>query len=191
MPPAIIFRSPPARVYAVLAWLVAAVVVVAFASHGGGAEVLRYGALPAVLAVAGWVAFWRPELRVDRDGLLVVNLLSTTRLPWGAIRGTKTRWGLELVTAQGTVGVWALPARSSLGRWQAGRQPPPPVPSLSGLDADAPGGGDPVVVAALVEEHRTGVDGGEPGMAPGRRLDPVPAGLLLLTAALALVALLL
>lgn len=190
-PPAIVFRSPLARAYAVTSWAVAALVVGAFATHGGVSEVVGYGALPGVLAVVGWVAFWRPELRVQRDGVRVVNLLSTTWLPWSAITGTKTRWGLELATTGGPVGVWAVPARSSVGRWTTARRPVPQVPHLPTLETVVSGGGDPLVAAEVIEEHHTGVTGSEPaGAAPERRLDPVPAGLLLVFAALALVALL-
>ena len=52
MQPAIVFRAAASRGYAVATWVVAAAVLAAFAANGGAAEVLRYGALPLLLAVA-------------------------------------------------------------------------------------------------------------------------------------------
>lgn len=190
MPPALVFRSSSARVYAIVAWVVAGIAVVAFATNGGMTEALAYGALPATLAVAAWVAFWRPQMRVQKDGVQVVNLLSTTWLPWAAITGTKTRWGLELVTTRGTVGVWAMPARGSLSRLRHNDRPAPPVPFLPTVDS-APGGSDVDVAAEFIEEHATGVSDlssdTTTGPVPQRRFDPLPCGLLLVSVALSLV----
>lgn len=192
MEPAIVFRGPAGRGYAVASWAVAGVVLVAFAVDGGAPEVVAYGALPLLLAIIGWAAFWRPHVRVSRDGVRVVNVLSTTWVPWAAITGTRTRWGLELVTHHRPVGAWAVPARSAVGRMTARNREWPALPPLDRLEKVVPGGGDPEVAAALVEAHRTGDAALAAGAAPRaeRRLDPLPVGLLLGTAALVVVTLL-
>ncbi|WP_454084595.1 PH domain-containing protein [Georgenia sp. Marseille-Q6866] len=186
MQPAIVFRAAASRGYAVATWVVAAAVLAAFAANGGAAEVLRYGALPLLLAVLGWAGFWRPVVRVERDGVQVVNVMSTTWLPWAAITGAGTRWGLELSTHGRPVSAWALPARSALSRWTTGRRESPVPPPLRTVEVDVPGGSDPLVAARVIEEHiRSG------SARPEKRLEIVPAGLLLATAGLALVSLLL
>lgn len=192
MQPAIVFRAAASRGYAVATWVVALAVLAAFAANGGADEVLRYGALPLLLAALGWAAFWRPHVRVERDGVRVANVISTTWLPWDTITGARTRWGLELVAHDQKVGAWALPARSAIGRWTSAKRDVPVVSSLNRLDSVEQGGADPDVVAQIVEEHRTGhlvAPGSTPR--PERQLEIVPAGLLLVTAGLALVSLLL
>ena len=188
MDPAIVFRAPTGRVYAVGTWIVAAVVLVALVIEGGASALVRYGALPLLLAALGWTAFWRPHVRVEGSGVRVVNVLSTTWLPWQAITGTKTRWGLEITTHGRTVGAWALPARSAVGRWTRTHREPPALSPPETIAADSPGGGDAVAAAELIEQYASGSAG---GARPERRVDIVPAGVLLATAGLALVTLLL
>ena len=191
MQPAIVFRAPTSRVYAVITWVIAAVILAALALDGGPDALLAYGALPAVLAALGWTVFWRPLVRVERGGVRVVNVLGTTWLPWAAITGTRTRWGLELLTDGGKVGAWGLPARSALGRLVGrGREVPPP-PRLDRLTADVAGGGDPAVAARVIEQHRTGRPGAAGTSRPEHRLDAAPSGLLLATTGLAIVSVLL
>lgn len=186
MDPAIVFRASTGRVYAVGTWIVAAVVLVALVIEGGASALVRYGALPLLLATLGWTAFWRPHVRVEGSGVRVVNVLSTTWLPWAAITGTRTRWGLELTTHHRPVGAWALPARSAVGRVTSRNREWPSLPPLERLERVVPGGGDPEVAAALVEAHRTGDAALAAGAAPRaeHRLDPLPAALLLVSAAL-------
>ncbi|WP_152191404.1 PH domain-containing protein [Georgenia satyanarayanai] len=190
MQPAIVFRAAASRGYAVATWVVAAAVLAAFAVNGGVAEVLRYGALPLLLAALGWAAFWRPLVRVEPDGVRVANVITTIWLPWAAITGTRTRWGLEITTHDGKVGAWALPARSAIGRWTRARRDVPVVSSLHHLDGIEAGGADPDVVAGIVEEHRTGHLAGSAAR-PERHLEILPAALLMATAGLAIVSLLL
>lgn len=188
----LVFRGSSSRVYAVLTWVVAAVVLAAFAANGGAAEVARYGALPLLLAVIGWTAFWRPYVRVERDGVRVVNVLSTVWLPWAAITGTRTRWGLEVTTHDRKVGAWALPSRSAVRRWTTSKRDQPVLTSQRRLDEATTGGSDPAVAAEIVEEHRTGhlVDAADAPRAE-QRMDVPAAGLLLLATALAAASLLL
>lgn len=185
----IIFRAAASRGYAVGSWVIAGALLVAFLSHGGLAEVVRYGALPLALAVAGWALFWRPEVRVRPGGVEVVNVVSTSWLPWAAITGTRTRWGLELSTPQRAVSAWALPARSTIRRWTSTNRTSPPLPDLATVESAVPGGSDPGVAAGIIEEHRTG-SVGDPTRAE-HRVDALPAGLLLGAVALAAATLLL
>lgn len=184
----IIFRAAGSRGYAIGSWVIAAAVLLAFLNHGGLTEVIRYGALPATLAVAGWALFWRPEVRLQPGGVEVVNVVSTVWLPWAAITGTRTRWGLELSTPQRPVSAWALPARSTIRRWTAS-QAAPPLPDLATVESAVRGGSDPGVAAGVIEDHRTGSAGDPTGAE--RRVDVLPAGLLLASLVLAAASLLL
>ena len=116
MGPTIVFRPTSARVYAVITWAVAAVVLAAFGANGGIGEVARYGAIPLAVAVFGWAVFWRPCVEVGDDGVVLANVLRTVEVPWGAIERVETRWGLRLVTPNGAVSGWAAPARAGIGR---------------------------------------------------------------------------
>ncbi len=190
--PAIAFRAATSRVYAVLTWVVAGIVLVAFAANGGPSEVVAYGALPLLLAAIGWAAFWRPLVRVEAGGVRLVNVLSTSWLPWETITGTRTRWGLEVLTHRGKVGAWALPARSTIGRWTRMKRDEPVVPSLRRLDEEVAGGAEPAAAAELIEEHRTGhLVPADSAPQIERRLDVAPAGLLLTATGLSIVSLLL
>lgn len=122
MGPTVVFRPDSSRVYAVICWVVAAAVLVAFAVNGGVVELVRYGALPLAVAAFGWTVFWRPHVAVGPDGVTLANVVRTVVVPWGAIDTVETRWGLRLRTAAGAFGAWAAPARAGFGRARSLRE---------------------------------------------------------------------
>lgn len=181
MGPTIIFRPVASRVYAVIAWLVAATVAGAVLYDGGAVALVRFGAFPLLLAGFAWAVLWWPYVRVDDGGVEVANLVRTTRVPWQAITGVETRWGLRLLTAAGKVDAWAAPARGALSRVRADRAAsrrgdggPPNARGdqrgsvrQRGADEVIRHGGDAEDVAAVVEARRAAHAGATPD-APAR-----------------------
>lgn len=194
MTPAIVFRPVASRVYAAVAWAVAAVVVGALLRDGGVAGLVRFGAFPLLLAGFAWAVLWWPSVRLDDDGVEVANVSRTVRVPWSAITGVETRWGLRLLTTSGKVDAWAAPARGALGRVRdsrAGR--PRPAPRTTAARADEPLrlAGDAVTVAEVIED-RLADRGTTNAVAPGtghHRVNVVQLLALLVPAGLVVVSL--
>jgi hypothetical protein len=74
---------------------------------------------PAGLVALGvYVLFWRPCVRVDEDGVTLVNLLRDVRVPFGALEAVGTRFALSLEVSGRRYTAWAAPApgrTSSMG----------------------------------------------------------------------------
>uniref|UniRef100_UPI00186B1032 PH domain-containing protein n=2 Tax=Georgenia thermotolerans TaxID=527326 RepID=UPI00186B1032 len=153
MGPTIVFRPTSARVYAVITWVVAAIVLAAFGANGGIGEVVRYGAIPLAMAVFGWAVFWRPCVEVGGDGVILANVLRTVEVPWGAIERVDTRWGLRLVTAHGAVTAWAAPARAGMGRARSARRAEQLPDHLFEGAGRVRHAGDAATVGAVVEDR--------------------------------------
>lgn len=147
MGPTIVFRAAHARAWAVLSWAVTAVLLVAFYLNGGPAEVAQYGAVPLILAVLGWVAFWRPHVTVAPAGVTVANVFRTADVPWPALDTAETRWGLRLRTSAGPVGAWAVPAPGALTR-----QRPDESPGLDLTDTEGTGHLEATATARVVAQ---------------------------------------
>ncbi|WP_152230795.1 PH domain-containing protein [Georgenia ruanii] len=154
MGPTIVFRTTSARVYAVITWAVAAVVLAALGANGGIGEVVRYGAIPLAMAVFGWAVFWRPSVEVGDDGVVLTNVLRTVEVPWGAIDRVETRWGLRLVTSRGAVNGWAAPARAGVGRARSQRRAEHLPDRLFEGTGRVRHPGDAAAVGAVVEDRR-------------------------------------
>lgn len=103
------YRPRSSAVLTGATWLVAVGLTTAEVLAGGAAAGLRV--LPAALLVAllGWAVFYRPHVAVDDAGVLVVNPLSTTRVPWAALIDVRTRFTCTLVTPRASVEVFAAP----------------------------------------------------------------------------------
>jgi hypothetical protein len=66
--------------------------------------------LVLLLIFSAWAAFVRPAVKVDQEGVELVNVLRTHKISWGAIERIDTRWALALFTKQGRYSAWAAPA---------------------------------------------------------------------------------
>ncbi len=64
----------------------------------------------ALLIGTCWAVYWHPEVRVDDDGVHIVNVLHRIEVPWAALIGIETKWALTLVTPQRRYRAWAAPA---------------------------------------------------------------------------------
>ncbi|GAA4288769.1 PH domain-containing protein [Georgenia daeguensis] len=149
MGPTIVFRPTSARVYAVLCWIVALAMLLAFATNGGLAEVLQYGPVALAIAALGWAVFWQPHVRVEARGVTLANVFRTHEVGWEAVERVETRWGLNLRTPAGRLSAWGAPAKGALF---AGRRSEA-QPEL--LDTDGTGtfaaSGDSVLVGRVIE----------------------------------------
>ena len=63
-----------------------------------------------VVSVIAYIYFVAPRLVIADDAVRVENSWRTHVVPWGAIVGVETRFGLALVTSEGTVHVQAAPS---------------------------------------------------------------------------------
>jgi hypothetical protein len=83
------------------------------------AQALGVLAVGCLLAAVGWC----PALRVDDDGVTVVNPWRTTRLHWDQVTDVRMGWALTLTTRTGpAVACWACPGpRRMQSLWDRGR----------------------------------------------------------------------
>lgn len=66
----------------------------------------------ALLVGGCWAIYSHPEVRVDDDGVTLVNVWHRIEMPWGALIGIETKWALTLVTPKRRYRAWAAPAPS-------------------------------------------------------------------------------
>lgn len=161
MGPTLTFRPTSARVYAVLCWIVALAMLLAFASNGGVTEVLQYGPVALALALLGWAVFWKPFVRVEPRGVTLANVFRTHQVGWDAVDRVETRWGLTLWTPAGKRSGWGAPAKGGLF---AARRAPVDQPEL--FDTDGTGSfttsGDSVLVGRVIELRAAAGAAGSP-----------------------------
>lgn len=108
----------------IMALVVAAIAIllVATAASNGAGSAWMYPAAGLALLWA-WTALWRPGIRIDDDGVDIVNVTHTAHVPWEALIGVTTKYALTLVTPRGRVAAWSAPAPGALRAAVAGRRP--------------------------------------------------------------------
>lgn len=110
------FRTRLAQGLAILVAVIAVVALVAYATEAGPTAALTSVAPVALVVALGWAVLWRPRAVVDEDGVTLVNIVRTVRVPWQRFRSADTRWALSITTTQGrTYSSWAVPAGSGFG----------------------------------------------------------------------------
>ncbi|SDH45788.1 PH domain-containing protein [Leifsonia sp. 98AMF] len=104
-----VFVSRFNRVLAVLIWAAAAALTMGllFSVHDARLLYIVPGALFAFVA---WAMLWRPQLTVADEGITVVNVTRTVRIPWEALIAVDTKYALTLYTPGRKIPVWAAPA---------------------------------------------------------------------------------
>ena len=111
-----VFVSRFNRVLAVLIWAAAAALTVGLLLGVHDARLL-YIVPVALFAFGAWALLWRPRLTVADDGIEVVNVTRTVRIPWQALIHVDTKYALTLYTPGRKFPVWSAPAtRSTAGR---------------------------------------------------------------------------
>ncbi|WFR68366.1 PH domain-containing protein [Curtobacterium flaccumfaciens] len=123
------------RGLAIALWLIVALLFVTTVLNDTTWADRALALVPTAFGVLlGWVALWRPQLTVDDDGIEVVNVFHTVRVPWAALVHVDTRFALTLVTPRRKIAVWAAPLRvEPVSPWPAGRT------SVTGASCRTPG----------------------------------------------------
>ncbi|WIB78391.1 PH domain-containing protein [Curtobacterium sp. MCPF17_002] len=111
-----VFVSKFNRGLAIALWLIVALLFVTTVLNDATWQDRALALVPTAFGVLlGWVALWRPRLSVDDDGMEVVNVFHTVRVPWAALVHVDTRFALTLITPNRRVSVWAAPAPGRAG----------------------------------------------------------------------------
>ncbi|WP_171814335.1 PH domain-containing protein [Arthrobacter dokdonensis] len=113
--------STGTRVLASAAWAFCAFFALNLLLTGTAASTWHF--LPA-LALAAWAVFlllWRPRLTVGADGLTVVNILRSHRIPFGALQAVRVGQSVSLETTAKRIPSWGAPGAGRLGPRLGGR----------------------------------------------------------------------
>lgn len=108
----IVFRPWTGIAVTVLVGVVVVVSLAGLALAGDLESLRRFGPAFVALALATAALFWWPAVIVG-DEITVRNPFRTIVVPWNAVDGIETRFGLKLLLIpSGSVAAWAAPAPS-------------------------------------------------------------------------------
>ncbi|WP_380167377.1 PH domain-containing protein [Jannaschia sp. R86511] len=105
--------------------------------------------LLAFSAAAVHAMFWHPAVVVDADGVELVNVLRTVRLPWASVDDLDTRWALTVHAGGTTWTSWAAPSSGRRIRPVSRRETPwaePEADAISGSRAPGSSAGEAAVL---------------------------------------------
>lgn len=114
-PDVAVVRSGAARTFGAVLIGVGVATIGALALAGGVA-LLQFGGFAALLAVAGYVAYWRPHVLMAPHGLQVVNPTREVLLRWQEIDFVDGRYGLRLQAGDAHFDAWGVPAPTGMTR---------------------------------------------------------------------------
>lgn len=157
--------SPALRRGAVVLWVVA-VVLVPLGLLTGGPGTAVFVPVPSVFtALVAWVVLWRPHIALTDDALVVVDVRRTTTYAWRRVTDVRSRYGLEVVSSEGTRRVWIAPRSTARLR----------IDGAGAHGVARSGGSAPVAldVAAAVIRARVPVDA-PTDTAPPATVTPAP-----------------
>jgi hypothetical protein len=107
------FRSRFNQISAVIAWLLCATMLIAIIVAGTW-KAIGYLPIVALVAVLAWIGLWRPAVVVSNADIVLINALSTIRIPWAALIQVDTRFALTLYTPRAHYTATAAPAPGRL-----------------------------------------------------------------------------
>lgn len=117
------YRTLPARVLGwgmVAAAAALAALTVVDIARGQRSGLLGSAALILGLAVVAWVLFLRPRVELRRDGILLVNIVTDTTVPFAAVSEITHQWALEVHDGEGRRhSAWAVPVKRERVRREA------------------------------------------------------------------------
>lgn len=109
-PPSAQFRPGGVRVLAVGWWVIAALLALDLLLRGGSGAAAAGVPLLALSCAVVHALFWYPAVVVDDDGVDLVNVARSVRLPWSVVEDVDTRWALSLDAGGRRWTSWAAPA---------------------------------------------------------------------------------
>lgn len=142
------------KVLTVAAGLAGVGMVVVPLLDGQGRAALQWLPVAGALALGSWLVLWRPRVVVSDDGVTIVNIARTVRIPWSAVERVQARWALEITSGGHTWSAWAAPRGSAVAAGMRARR--------GESDAHAARGADAEVVSAAIRARRAegrGADG--------------------------------
>jgi len=89
------------------------------AVKGRWEETARVSAPLALGAIVVHALFWRPEVRVDPEAVLLVNPLRRVRMPWARVDGIDTQYALTLIAGDHRYTSWAAAAPGRPLSWRS------------------------------------------------------------------------
>lgn len=115
-----VYRSNAMRALGALTVLICAGAVVALALHGDERVLLRYAGGLLLAAWLVWLAYWRPKVTLDDEGVTLHNIFRTVRVPWSSVLELHSRYGLRVDTPYGSYAAWAVAAPAGRDRLRGG-----------------------------------------------------------------------
>jgi len=111
--------APRMRLFAVVLWAVAVVLVPLALLTGGNPWLVP---VPSVFtAFLAWAVLWRPRFELTGDTLTIVDVRRTSTYPWRRVQEVRTKYGIEVVTTEGVRRTWlATRPTARLGLRRAG-----------------------------------------------------------------------
>lgn len=167
-PASSVYRPGAVRALAVGWWLLAALLAADLVLRGGQGSGLLPGLAVLLFSCALVHAlFWQPEVRVDADGLELVNVLRRVRLPWASVEDLDTRWALSIGAGERRWTSWAAPASGRRIRPVSRRETPWAEKGAEGIAGSRAPGSSAGEAAVLVgAAWQTWKDRGRPAAGP-------------------------
>lgn len=144
------FRPGGVRVLAVAWWVLAALLAGDLVLRGGPTSQVLGLPLLALSCAVVHAFFWYPAVVVDDDGVELVNVARTVRLPWSSVEDLDTRWALTLTAADRSWQSWAAPASGRRVRPVQRRETPWAEPGAEGIAGSRAPGSSAGEAAVLV-----------------------------------------
>lgn len=107
--PTILLRSLLGRIGTLLVAVSAFYVTAAVWLSDGYGHGVQTCSVAAVVIVAVWLLWWRPQATLSESCLTVRNAWRTHTVPWSCVEAARGRWGLVVATTAGDVPVSAAP----------------------------------------------------------------------------------
>lgn len=104
------YRPGGARALAVGWWLLTGLLAADLVWRGGTGAVLVGVSVLGFSCAVVHALFWQPAVRVDDEGVELVNVLRRVRLPWASVDDLDTRWALSIDAGGRRWTSWAAPA---------------------------------------------------------------------------------